>query len=175
MRQRASLRIRYHVFDGGNGQALAYARTLIDFLIVTRGKGYAFNYLVYIFGKLQTRRVARSLSIVLALDPSLLRRNGDTFFYRCRVVSSNFRSYTILQGRDDLAARRVVLRIRTEYDGDIQRQTDWVSLNLHVAFLHNIEEAHLNFAGQIRQFVNGKDSTVSARQQSVVHSEFTRE
>src|SRR5208282_280497 len=61
--------------------------------------------------------------------------------------------------------------IRAEHDGEIERQADGVSLNLHVAFLHDVEEADLNFSGEIGKFVDGEDAAIGARQQSVVNRE----
>ena len=90
-------------------------------------------------------------------------------------MGANLRSDAILQRRDDFAARRVVLGIRAEYDRDIQRQADRISLNLHVAFLHDVEQSDLNFAGEIGQLVDRENSAIGAGQQSVVHGEFARQ
>ena len=47
-----------------------------------------------------------------------------------------------------------------------------ITLDLHVAFLHDVEQAHLDFARQIRQFVDGEYAAIGARQQAVVHRHF---
>ena len=81
----------------------------------------------------------------------------------------------VFQRRDDFAARGVVLGIGAEHDRDVERQADRVSLNLHVAFLHDVEQADLNLAREVGQFVDGEDSAIGARQQAVVHGEFAGE
>jgi hypothetical protein len=43
------------------------------------------------------------------------------------------------------------------------RQTHGITLNLHVAFLHDVEECDLNLAGEIGQFVDGEDAAIRAR------------
>src|SRR5208282_836572 len=48
--------------------------------------------------------------------------------------------------------------ICAEHNRDIQRQPNRISLNLHVAFLHDVEQSNLNLARQIRQLVNRKNS-----------------
>jgi len=55
-----------------------------------------------------------------------------------------------LRGGDDFAARRIVLRIGGEDQHHIQRQTDRIPFNLDVAFLHDIEESHLDLSRQVR-------------------------
>ena len=65
-------------------------------------------------------------------------------------MGANFRSNPILERRNDLAARRVVFRIRREGHDDVERKTDWVALDLHVTLLEDVEQTHLDLAGQIR-------------------------
>ena len=43
---------------------------------------------------------------------------------------------------------------------------------MHVAFLHDVEQANLNFAGEIGEFVDGENGAIGAGQQAVVHGEF---
>ena len=108
-------------------------------------------------------------------DPGFLRGDRNAFFDRRRIVRANLRSDAVFQRRDDLAARRVVLGIRAEDDRHIERQPDRIALNLHVAFLHDVEQADLNLAREIGQFVDGEDAAIGARQQSVVHGELARQ
>ncbi len=77
----------------------------------------------------------------------------------------------VLEGRDDLAARRVVLRIGGEDEHDVQLEADRIALYLDVALLQDVEQAHLNLAGQVRQLVDGEDAAVRPREQSVVHGQ----
>src|SRR5205814_563855 len=50
-----------------------------------------------------------------------------------------------------------------------------VALNLDVAFLHDVEEADLNFSGEVGKFVDGENAAIGARQQAIVNREFVRE
>src|SRR5258708_10856360 len=43
------------------------------------------------------------------------------------------------------------------------------SLNLHIAFLHDVEQPHLNFSREVRQFINRKHPAIRPRQQAIVH------
>src|SRR5262249_1615083 len=76
---------------------------------------------------------------------------------------------------DDFAARGVVLGIGTEHQRDIEGQAHRITLNLDIAFLHDVEQAHLNFSGKVRQFVHGEDASVCARQQTVVNGQLAGE
>ena len=107
----------------------------------------------------------------IALNPSFLRGDRDAFFHRRRIVGADLRPDAVLQRSNDLPARGVVLRVRTEHNRDIQRQPDRIPLNLHVAFLHDVKESDLNLAREIGQLVNRKNSAIGARQQAVMHGE----
>ena len=87
---------------------------------------------------------------------------------RGRVVRANFAADAVLERRDDFAARRVIFRVGGEHQHQVERQPHRIALNLHVAFLHDVEQAHLDLAGQVGQFVDGEDAAVGARQQAVV-------
>ena len=76
-----------------------------------------------------------------------------------------------LSGRDDLAARRVVLGVGGEDQGHVQLQPDRVAFDLDVPFLHDVEEAHLDLSRQVGQLVHRKDPAVRPRQQAVVNGE----
>ena len=43
---------------------------------------------------------------------------------------------------------------------------------MNVALLHDVEQAHLDLAGKIRQFVDREDSPIGARKQTVMHGQF---
>ena len=77
----------------------------------------------------------------------------------------------VLERRDDLAARGVVFRIGGEHQHQVQRQAHRIAFDLHVAFLHDVEQADLDLAGQIGQLIDGEDAAVGARQQAVVHGQ----
>ena len=106
-----------------------------------------------------------------ARRPRLLRGDADAFLDALRVVGADLRADAVLQRRDDLAARGVVLRVGGEDDRHIQRQAHRVALNLHIAFLHDVEQRHLDLAGEVGQLVDGEDAAVGARQQAVVHGQ----
>ncbi len=91
------------------------------------------------------------------------------------VVGADLRADAVLERRDDLAARRVVLRIGAEDQHDIERQPHGVAFDLDVAFLKDIEEADLHLAGQIGQLVDREHAAVRARQQPVVHGQLVGE
>ena len=78
-------------------------------------------------------------------------------------MRANLRADAIFERRNDLSARGVVLRIRREYERDIERQADGIALNLNVAFLHDVKEANLNLSGKIGQFVDGEDAAIGTR------------
>ncbi len=84
-------------------------------------------------------------------------------------------SDAVLERRDDLAPRRVVLRIRRKDQGDVEVQAYGVAFDLDVAFLHDVEEAHLNLARQVGQLVDGEDAAIGARQQAEMHRELVRQ
>ncbi len=50
-----------------------------------------------------------------------------------------------------------------------------IAFDLDVAFLHDVEQADLNFPGEVRQFIDGEEAAVSAGQQSVMHGHFAGE
>ena len=87
----------------------------------------------------------------------------------------NLAADAVLEGRDDLAARGVVLRVGGEGQHQVERKTHGISFDLHVAFLHDVEEAHLDFPGQVGQLIDGEDAAIGARQEAVVDGELARE
>ena len=91
------------------------------------------------------------------------------------IVRADFRADAILERRDDLAARGVVLGIGREDHQEIQRQPNRVALDLHVAFLKDVEQSDLDLAGEVGQLVDGKDAAISPRQQAVVHRQLVGE
>ena len=46
-----------------------------------------------------------------------------------------------------------------------------ITFDLHVAFLHDVEQSNLNLPGEIGQFVDGEDAAVGARDEAVVNGE----
>ena len=75
-------------------------------------------------------------------------------------MGPNLRANAVLQRRNDLPARGIVFRISAEHQGHIQWQADRIALNLNVAFLHDVEQSHLDFSREIWQFVDGEDPAI---------------
>jgi hypothetical protein len=90
-------------------------------------------------------------------------------------VRADLRPDAVLERRDDLAARRVVLGVGGERHQDVERQPHRVAFDLDVAFLKDVEEPHLDLAGQVGQLVDGEDAAVGPRQQAVVHRQLVRQ
>ncbi len=88
-----------------------------------------------------------------------------------RIVGADFAADAVLQRRDDLAARGVVLRVGGEDQHHVEREAHGVALNLDVAFLHDVEQADLDLAREVGQFVDAEDAPVGAGQQAVVHGQ----
>jgi len=87
-------------------------------------------------------------------------------------VRANFGANAVFERGDNFSTGGVILRVRGKDDEHVERQPQRIALNLNVAFLHDVEEADLNFSGQVRKFVNGKDAAVGAREKAVVDGQF---
>src|SRR6266852_2455388 len=165
--QRATLGIGNYVFRGRDGKPLAHSGALVDLLVLARDESDALDHFLYILRNMQ--------SDALTLNPRFLRGDGNSFFDGRRIMRADFRSDAVFERRDDLAARRVVLGVGAEDDGDVERQPNRVALNLDVAFLHDVEQADLNLSREVGEFVDSKDAAVGAGQQSIVDGEFAGE
>ena len=90
-------------------------------------------------------------------------------------MRTNLGADAVFQWGDDFSTRRIVLGVGGEDEEDVERKTQGIALNLNVAFLHDVEESDLNFAGQIGEFINGKDAAIGAWEKAVVDGEFVGE
>ena len=72
--------------------------------------------------------------------PGFLRGDGDAFFEGLRIVGADLRADAVFERSDDFAARGVVLGVGAEDESDIEVEAHGIALNLHVAFLHDVEE-----------------------------------
>jgi hypothetical protein len=90
-------------------------------------------------------------------------------------MGPDFRADAVLERGDDLAARRVVLRVCGEHEQHVELQTNRVALDLDVALLKDVEEADLDLAGKIRELVDREDAAIGPRQQAVVHGQLVGE
>jgi hypothetical protein len=84
-------------------------------------------------------------------------------------VRADLGADAVLERRDDLAARRVVLGVGAEHQQHVERQAHRVALDLDVALLEDVEEAHLDLAREVGQLVDREDAAVGPRQQPEVH------
>src|ERR1700732_2763214 len=140
------LRAAQYIFKGTDGETLAHTGAPIDALVFAGLECdlfHNFTNVVRQFG----------MALAVALSPGLLRGDGHTFGKRSGIMGANFRPDAVLQRGDDFSTRGVVLGIRSEDEKDVQSHAHRVSLNLNVAFLHDVEEANLDFSGEVRQFV----------------------
>ena len=151
-----------------DGETLRDAGALVDLLVFARGEGDLLDDLT---------DVVRDFDVVTpgALRPCLLRGDGDAFFDVLGVVGADLAADAVFEWGDDLAAGGVVLGVGGEDDGDVEREADGVALNLHVAFLHDVEERDLDFAGEVGELVDGEDAAIGAGKQAVVHGELGAE
>src|SRR6266480_8136580 len=77
----AALGVRNHVLHSGDGQALADAAALVDFLVFTGGEGNALDHLLNVLGQVQ--------AVTVAARPSFLRRDGDAFLDGGGIMRAN--------------------------------------------------------------------------------------
>ena len=166
-RQRAPLGIRDHELQRRNREALADARSFVDLSLAARLKRNFLDDLAHVGRNVDLRRSG-------ALGPRLLSRDRHAVGSRCRVVCPDFRADAVFQRRDDLASR-VVLWIRGEDEQHVELQADRVPLNLNVAFLQNVEQADLDFPGEVGQLVDGENPAVRPRKQAVMHRQLVGE
>src|SRR6266849_446900 len=155
-------------FEGGDGKTLADAGAAVDALVFASLEGDFFHDLA---------EIGRDVDLLagIAAHPGFLRRDSHTFFDAGGIVGANLRADTVFQWRDDFSARGVILGIGGENEEHVEREAEGVALNLDVAFLHDVEEADLNFSGEVGQFVDGKDAAIGAREKAVVDGEFVGE
>ena len=110
-----------------------------------------------------------------ALGPRLLGGDLHAELHGAGIVGDDLGADPVLERGDDLAARGVVLRVGGEDKQHVERQPHRVAFDLDVALLHDVEEADLHLAAQIRQLVDGEDAAIGAGQQAEVHGELVGE
>ena len=142
---------------------------LVNSTVVTRLKRNLFDELT---NKLRNIQLQSRTVCVLepgATNPGFLACDLHRGLQFRRIVRHDFGADAILERRDDLSARSVVFGVRGKNEHHVERQAHWITLNLHVAFLHDVEEADLNLAGEIRQLVDSEDAAVGAWQQPIMN------
>ena len=162
MTQGATLRVRGDVLEHADRHALADAGALVDAPVRSRLERDLLDDFPHPGGQLEIAAAA-------AIDPRFLAGDLHRHLPVGRVVGPNLGADAILQRRDDLAARRVVLGVGRERHQDVEPQADRVALNLDVAFLQDVEEPDLNLARQIGKLVDREEPAIGARQQAVVN------
>src|SRR5262249_33463943 len=111
MANRTPLRVRNHILKARDGKPLAYARALVDFLILARREGNAFNDFAQVLGNYQLISVPHR--------PRFLGGDRDAFVHGGGVVSANLRSNPVFEGSNNFSASRVVFGISRENQGYI--------------------------------------------------------
>src|ERR1700687_3238249 len=81
----------------------------------------------------------------------------------------------VFQRSDDFSARGVILGIGGENEENIEREAQGITLNLNVAFLHDVEEPDLNFSGEVGELIDSKDAAIGTREKAVVDGELIGE
>src|SRR5262249_6892507 len=162
--QCAPLGVRHDALHHCDRQALADAGAFINAFIVTRDERDLFDDFADGFRNQKCQLVMIRIIAVIAVPvgPRLLLRDLDAFFERCRVMSLNLRADAVFEWRDNFAAGRVVFGIGRKDQQYIERQPDRITFNLHIPFLHNVEQSDLNLSGQVGQFVDGENAAVGA-------------
>src|SRR5437879_1709863 len=148
-----------------DGQELADAGAAIHALVLARLESDFFHHLPEI-------RWHFNLLAGIAAHPGFLRGDGHSFFDGSRVVRANFGANAVFERGDNFSTGGVILGIGGKDNQHVERQPQRIALNLNVAFLHDVEEADLNFSGKVGQFVDGEDAAVGAREEAVVDREF---
>ena len=156
------------------GRRCETPRALVDLLVFAGDEGDLLDDLADVVGD---DDVLDGLvgGVVAARGPGFLLGDADGFVEGLGVVGADLAADAVFEGRDDFAAGGVVLGVGGEDDGDVELEADGVALNLDVAFLHDVEEGDLNFAGEVGDFVDGEDAAVGAGKQAVVHGELGAE
>ena len=91
-----------------------------------------------------------------------------------RIVGANFGADAVLERSDDFSPRRVIFRVCRKDQLDVEGQAHGITLNLHVALLHDVEQAHLNFAREVGKLVDGEDAAVRAWKEAVMDRQLAR-
>ena len=129
------------MLEHADREALAHAAPAIDPLVLPGLEGDALDDL-----EDEIREVDR---LGAAVDPRLLARDVHAQFHGARIVGQDLGADAVLERRDDLAARRVVLGVRGEAHEHVERKADGIALNLDVALLHDVEQPDLDLAAEV--------------------------
>ena len=92
-----------------------------------------------------------------------------------RIVRPDLGADAILEGGDDLAAGRVVFRVRREQEENVEHEADREALDLDIPLLEDIEEPDLDLARKVRQLVQREEPPVRPREEPEVDRQLVRE
>src|SRR5687767_12161250 len=112
---------------------------LIDVIVFTSFERNLFDYFT---NKLRNDQASLSPK---SIGPRFLTSDLDGRGQFFRVVSHDLSPDTILERRNDLSARGVILGVRRKHQHHVERKPHRITLNLHIAFLHDVEETDLDF------------------------------
>src|SRR6266851_2439167 len=155
-------------FECGDGKTLADAGAAVDALVFARLEGDFFHDLAKIVGHVD-------FLAGIAAHPGFLSGDGHSFFDAGGIVRANLGTDAVFQRSDDFSARGVIFWIGGEDEEHVEREAQGIALNLNVAFLHDVEEADLNFSGEVGQLIDGEDAAIGSRKKAVVDGEFVGE
>ncbi len=124
--------------------------------------------LLHVLGRRRVHAVGREGRALGLHDRDLVR-------HAPRVVGADLRAETVLERRDDAATVRVVLGVGARDDVHVDGQPHLVAADLDVALLHDVQEAHLDPLGEVRQLVEREDPAMRAGQQPIVDRQLVGE
>src|SRR5438067_1176951 len=110
-------------------------------------------------------RLPLDVALVFSANPEDYTARGKIITPLKDRIGSEIRTHypgtdAILQGSNDLSASGVVLRIRAEHQRHVEGQAHRIAFDLHVAFLHDVEQSNLDLSRKVGQFIDGKDSAI---------------
>ncbi len=156
------------IFGVGDGAADGNAGGLVD---VRAGAGEAdefFEDVVDVGGDVDG-------NAAVSLKPGILFDDIDAFLGILRVVRADDGADAVFEGGDDAAAVGVVFGVGGEDHANIEVEADGVAADLDVAFFEDVEEADLDFGGEVGEFIEGEDAAVGAGDEAEVHGGFIGE
>ncbi len=143
------------VFIGGDGEAGADAAAFVHVLAVAGGEGDFFDEVF--------EEVGHAHSLLLGGgDAGFLFGNSAPDFDGGRIMSGYLAFDAVFERSDDAAAVGVVFGIGSEHEHDVYGEAEFEAADLHVAFLEDVEECHLDAGLEVGQFVDDEEAAVCA-------------
>src|SRR6059036_417255 len=123
--------------------------TVFSLVAIVRRSAFDMTFSSTLIGKRCDTPLRRSQRPAVAVEPGLLARDRRAQIHRVRIMRHDFRAKPVLERRDDLAARGVVLGVRGEHERHVEVQADRVAFDLDVALLHDVEQPHLDLPCEV--------------------------